>query len=209
VAPLALLILSSLLFAFCLGRRIGWERIIRQSMETSQRVQSLSAEQRAGVERTMGTQVAVAAVMAYVGAAVGGPLVYLVSAGVLLLLVNTMGAGLRFRQAWAVVVYAMLPSLLSAGAGLAVMYLKEPDEFNIRNPSSFNPGAYLEPQAVSKFVHSLATSLDLFAIWIVVLLAVGFSSAAHRLSFGKALAAVALPWAAMVFVRAGAAALFG
>jgi hypothetical protein len=45
-----------------------------------------------------------------------------------------------------------------------------------------------------KWLMSLATSLDLFTIWALVLLAIGFSTAARKLSFSKALITIAIPW---------------
>jgi hypothetical protein len=41
---------------------------------------------------------------------------------------------------------------------------------------------------------SLAGSLDLFTIWAIILLAIGFSVAARKLSFTKSLTAIATPW---------------
>jgi hypothetical protein len=43
-------------------------------------------------------------------------------------------------------------------------------------------------------VKSLCGSLDLFTIWSIVLLAIGFSVAARKLSFTKVLTAIAIPW---------------
>jgi hypothetical protein len=45
-----------------------------------------------------------------------------------------------------------------------------------------------------KWLMSLAGSLDLFTIWTIVLMAIGFSVAAKKLSFSKALITIAIPW---------------
>jgi hypothetical protein len=44
----------------------------------------------------------------------------------------------------------------------------------------------------------MADELDLFTIWTIVLLAIGFSVAAKKLSFSKALITVAIPWLILV-----------
>jgi hypothetical protein len=94
--------------------------------------------------------------------------------------------------------------------GIVVMNLKNPDEFNINNPTAFNPGAFLDPQSASKFVYSLASSLDLFVIWTILLIATGIKAAAgKKLSFGGAFFAVALPWAIWIFCKAALAGLRG
>jgi hypothetical protein len=93
---------------------------------------------------------------------------------------------------------------------IVVMFLKNPDEFNIQNPLAFNPAAFLDPLQTSKFVYSLASSLDLFSFWAIGLIAIGLKAAAgKRLSFGGALFAVLLPWALFVFVKAAFAGIGG
>jgi len=91
-----------------------------------------------------------------------------------------------------------------------VLFLIPPDDYDIQNPIAFNIGAYLDPQSTPKAIYSLACSMDLFAFWRITLLAIGISAASSRtVSFGKGLAAVALPWCLMVVVKMGWAAMFG
>ena len=74
----------------------------------------------------------------------------------------------------------------------------------------FNPGAFMDPQTSPKFVYSLASSLDLFTIWILLLVATGLKAAAgKKLSFGGALFAVMLPWAVIILGKAALAGLTG
>jgi Na+/phosphate symporter len=55
----------------------------------------------------------------------------------------------------------------------------------------------------------LASSINLFTIWTILLLALGFSVAGRRVSYGKALILVVLPWLLYVLVRVAYAAAFG
>jgi hypothetical protein len=88
-----------------------------------------------------------------------------------------------------------------------VMQMKSITDFDLNNPLMFNPGAFMDPKSSSKFLYSLASSLDLFSFWIMLLIAVGLKAAAgKKLSFGGAFFAVLLPWAVFVL---GAAALKG
>jgi hypothetical protein len=89
------------------------------------------------------------------------------------------------------------------------MYLKNPEEFNVNNPLAFNPGAFLDPMTTSKFVYSVATSLNLFTIWTMVLIAIGVVAAGRKVSFGGALAGVMIPWAVWVLGSAGVKSMFG
>ena len=89
------------------------------------------------------------------------------------------------------------------------MFLKSPDEFNLINPLAFNPAAFMDPINSSKFLYTLAMSLDLFTIWGILLTAIGLKAAAgKRLSFGGALFAVVLPWAILVLIGASVAGAF-
>jgi hypothetical protein len=69
----------------------------------------------------------------------------------------------------------------------------------------FNVGAYLDPESPAA-LRALGSSIDLFSLWIIVLLAIGVSSAARKMRFGKAFMAIALPWALWVCAKTGLAA---
>ncbi|MGP8244828.1 MAG: YIP1 family protein [Bryobacteraceae bacterium] len=207
LVPMLLLILIGLAATVEMSQRVGWERIVRHSVETSSRAQSLDAQQK---ERNIEMGVKIASVTAYLGPIVGVPIYLLVVAGVLLgIFAGILSAPIKFKQAFAVVAYANLPGVISGILLMVVMLLKNPDEFNVQNPLAFNPGAYMDPLTSSKSLYSLATSLDLFTLWVIVLLAIGFKSAAGRkLSFAGAFLAVFLPWCVWVGGKAALAGLF-
>jgi hypothetical protein len=85
---------------------------------------------------------------------------------------------------------------------ILLVYLKPPEEFNIQ-VSPFSLAAYMNRLENPKWLMALAGSLDLFTLWSIVLLAIGFSVAAKKLSFTKALTAIAIPW--LLFVIAAMA----
>jgi hypothetical protein len=61
----------------------------------------------------------------------------------------------------------------------------------------------------SKFIHSMALSIDLFPLWVIFLLATGLKAAGgKRFSFGGALTAVVLPWAVLVLGNSALTAIF-
>jgi hypothetical protein len=120
-----------------------------------------------------------------------------------------MSAGLRYKQVFAVVCFAGLPMIVKHILSIVVMFLKNPDDFNVQNPLAFNFAAFMDPLTSSKFLYTFAVSFDLFAIWVIILTAVGLSAAAgkKRLSTGSALFAVAVPWVVMVTLAASMASL--
>jgi hypothetical protein len=196
IVPLVLIMIAALAVSMTMAQRIGWERIVRHGMESSSRAQQMTPEQR---EQGVAMGVKIASIMGYVGI-VFVPLVYVIMAGVLLGVASGIfSAGIRFKQVFAVVCYASLTGLISSILTIVVLYLKNPDEVNVQNMLVFNPGAFMDPGTSSKFLYSLATSLDLFSFWTILLMAVGLKAAAgKKLTFGGAVFAVVLPWAVYV-----------
>jgi hypothetical protein len=194
IVPVVLIMIAALAVSMTMSQRIGWERIVRHGMEASSRAQQMTPEQR---EQGVAMGVKIASIMGYVGI-LFVPVVYAIMAGVLLLMAWILSAGVRFKQVFAVVCYASLTGLISSVLTIVVLYLKNPDEINVQNALAFNPGAFMDPDK-SKFLYSLATSLDLFSFWTILLMAVGIKAAAgKKLSFGGAVFAVVLPWAVYV-----------
>jgi len=205
--PLLLVMLSALGTITVMSQRIGWERLLRHQMETNTTLQKLSPEQR---EQSMAMQLKFASVGSYIGVIVFMPVADIVIAAVLLGIAGgLMGGGVRFKQVFAVVCYSGLPGIISAILTIVVIFLKNPDDFNMQNPLAFNVGAFLDPNSGSKFVYSLATSLDLFMLWMIFLMATGLKAAAgKRLTFAGALIAVITPWAILVLGKAAIAGAF-
>jgi hypothetical protein len=143
-------------------------------------------------------------------AVVGFPVILLISSSILLGMTAMMSAGLRFKQVFAVVCFAGLPMAIKQLLSIPVAYLKNPEDFNVQNPLAFNFAAFMDPSTSSKFLYTYATSFDVFAIWVIVLTAVGLSAAAgkRKLSFGSALLATATPWVVLVTLAATSAAIF-
>lgn len=188
--PMILLMAASLAFMVAFSQRVGWERFIQQSMEASSQTQNLTAEQRETAARIGGTFGTVAAVA-------GVPVSMLVIAGVLVFIFGTMlGTSVNFRQVFGIVAHAWLPSLFATGAAILVMFLKDPDDFDLKNPSGFNIGFYL-PHSTPAWLVSLGGSIDVFSLWIILLLATGLSVASKK-SWKTSLMGVAGPWALFV-----------
>ncbi|HEX3747387.1 MAG TPA: Yip1 family protein [Bryobacteraceae bacterium] len=205
--PMILVIIAVMGVTTAMGQHIGWDRLLRHQMETNSRFQQMSADQR---EQNLAMQMKFAPVGGYVGALIGVPLYDLVVAAVLLGIAGgMMGGGMRFKQVFAAVCWSGMPGLISAILTVVVIFLKNPDDFNMQNPIAFNLGAFLDTNTSSKFVYSLATSIDLFVFWTILLMATGLKAAAgKKLSFTGALVAVMLPWAVVVLGKSALAGMF-
>ena len=207
IVPIVLVVVAYLAFMYCFTTHVGWEHSMRQAMETNSRVQQMDPQQR---EAALQMQLKFAPIGAYVAGPIVIVVMALVMAGVLLMVCKMMGASIGFKQMFGISAYAMLPGLISSLLAIVVIFIKNPEDFNLQNPLAFNLGAFLEPPPNSaKALYSLATSIDLFSFWTILLLAVGISVAARKFPFSKALVAVLVPWVVVVLVKAGWASRFG
>jgi hypothetical protein len=208
LVPLALVMAISCLYIGLFTQHVGWERFMRQQIESSSRTQQLSAEQK---EQAIALQVKLGPVFGYGGVIIGTPLVYLICAGVLLgIVAGIMSAPVKFKQVFSVMCFSAVPSIIGAVLAMVVMFLKNPNDFDLQNPTMFNLGAFLDPDKSSKFLYSVAGSFDLFVIWTILLIAIGLRAAAGKkqLSFGGALFSVVLPWGVYVLGRAALKSIF-
>jgi hypothetical protein len=205
-APLIILTALSMVSVVTLSRVVGWEPIVRQQMESNSRLAQMPADQR---ERAIEMGLKSASIMGYVAAVCGTTISALLVAAVMLGFFNLLGgAELKYRQAFSVTCYSMLPTGLSTILIMVVMFLKDPAEFSLQNALPVHLGAFLNPQTTAKWLYTLASSFNLFTIWMMLLMALGFSVASKRLTFGKSLTLVALPWAVVVLLGCAVAAMF-
>jgi hypothetical protein len=178
IVPLIVAVLAYVAVTETMLARIGMERIVRQSIEQSSRASSMSPEQ---MQQAIAQGVKFGSVIAHGSGLLAAPVVLLVIAGVGLLIMNVIfGSQLKFKTSFAVACYANLVSVLGAVIALVMILLADPDQFNAQNPMPTNPGFFLNPRETSKPLLSLLSSLDIFTIWFIVLLGVGFSAAVSR-----------------------------
>ncbi len=205
--PLILAVVLAIALSEVMLAKIGAERIIRSSIEQSSRAQSMTPEQiQQAVEQ--------GAKFAHIGTIVapaGVALSLLMIAGVGLLIANSIfGAQLNFKVAFSVTCYANLIGLLGAVLGLVMIFSADSDTFNYRNFIPSNVGFFLDPRQTSKPLYSLATSVDLFTLWTMAVLAIGFSEAtAHKVKVTSMFLALFGVWVIWVMVKMGWAALVG
>ncbi len=209
--PIILLTMISIVLMTVLDRRVGIDTFTRQQldkqMQTNPQLAQMNAEQR---ERATSLSITIAKYTMFGGAVVGVALSTLLLAVIMLGSLNLLGgAGLKFRQAFSVTSYSFLPSAVSSVLTMVVMLLKNPEDFDMQNALPANLGAFLSTQTTPKWLHALAASFDLFTFWIMLLMALGFSVFAKRLSFGKSLTLVLIPWALYVLIKVGIAGITG
>lgn len=202
-APFLLMILVSSAMVYTAGQKIGFRKIMENQMQaqpkTQERMDKLPADQR---EQQMERGAKVTQTISYVFPAITLIIWLIIATALFATFKLAAGADVSFKVSLAIVVYSALPLMLKTLLVLlSVVAGMSPDSFSFQNPLATNPGYFMNP-AGNVFLFSLASSIDVFMIWTLVLTAIGFTCVS-KVKAGTAYAIVFGWWA--VFTLAGAA----
>jgi hypothetical protein len=197
--PILLLTVLTVVFVVLFAQRVGWEGVLRQQLASNSRFQQLSPEQQ---EQTLQQQMRFVPVVGYVQSVLSTVVFALILSGVFLFVFNVLGGSeIPFKKAFAVCSYGGLPLGVKAVVAGVIMFLKAPADFDITNPVASNLGAFLDPNSMPAWLVSVGTSVDIFSLWMLLLLATGFAAAGRRLRWGRAFGWVLATWIVWLVVK--------
>lgn len=175
-APWIIISIVSVAFMYTISRQVGFEQVSRNQVAHSSRADQfdrLPPDQQA---RQLQISSKIIAAFGY-----GNPALIL-----LFFLIETVvlwatfkvaaGAETSFKTAYAILMYAALPGVI--GAILAIISLfagVSPEAFDINNPAGTNLAYYLDPESTGRFVRGMASAVDVFSWWTIVLIGIGFA----------------------------------
>jgi hypothetical protein len=202
-APFLLMIVVSSAMVYTAGQKIGFRKIMENQMQaqpkTQERLDSLPADER---EQRLEAGAKMTQTISYFFPVITLVFWLIITTALFATFKFAAGAGVSFKVSWAIVVYSALPLMLKTLlALLSVVAGISPDSFSFQNPVATNPGYFMNP-AGNVFLYSVATGIDIFMIWTLVLTAIGFTCVS-KVKSGTAYAIVFGWWA--VFTLAGAA----
>jgi hypothetical protein len=206
-APWLLISVVSLIFVFVMGRQIGFLQITKNSITQSSRAEQfdkLPADQQAQQLQVSAT---VARYISYSLPALN-LIIFVVIAAVLMGTFNlAAAAGVPFKTSLAIVIYGSLPGIIGAVLGIVSMFAGvDPAGFNAQNPVATNPAYFMDPTG-NKFLYGMASALDVFILWTIVLMGIGFACNS-KVKRSTAIAIVAGWYLLYKLVGAGMAAAF-
>jgi Yip1 domain len=208
-APFLLMAIVSVAFVYVVDKKIGFQKAtenqIQQSPKAAARLDQLPPAQR---EQQVAQQVKFTRIFSY-GFFLFILLWYLLVAAILYgtFKLAAGATGLKFGQTYAVTMYAGLPGVLKTILAIfSILAGAAADSFTMQNPLASNPGYFMTP-GEAPFLHSIATSLDVFMIWTLVLAGIGFSLVG-KVKKSTAMAVVFGWYVVLVLVGAGFAAAF-
>lgn len=174
-APWLLISVFSIAFMVVVGNQIGFEQVSRTQISHSARADQfdkLPPDQQA-------RQLHIAAMFTkYIGYAFPAIILlsFVILAAILMAAFN-MGAGaeVRFGTALAIVTYSGLPGIIHATLGMISLFAGVDREgFSLQNPVATNPAYFMDPMG-NKFLYGMASALDVFVTWSIVLMGIGFA----------------------------------
>jgi len=205
LVPVVLMTVLGILTAVVMNQKVDWRDVASKKIEESPRAANLTAEQK---ERQVEMSAKVSPYVTYVFGTIGPIIAVLIVAGVLLAAYNVLGgAGAKFGQAMGIVSHAMIVGLIATVFLILILFLKPPGTIDLENPVATNIGAFL-PESTSKALMALARSIDIFTIWTLLLVAVGFAAVNPKKLKGKSLSIVLSVWAVYVACKMGMAWIF-
>jgi len=197
--PVVIATILGIVATVVLNQRINWRDYMVQQIEKSPRAAQLSAEQK---QQQAEISAKVTVYIVYAIGALGSVLFALIVGAVMMLAYNVLaGAGATFSQSLGIAAHTLLVGIVSTPIFLLVLLLRPPGTVDPENPVATNLAAFL-PEESAKWLIALCKSIDIFTIWTLVLLAIGFAAVNPRKLKGSKPYVVAFSvWGAMVVVK--------
>ena len=199
----------TLAFAFSVGKQIGWNQVVQNQIHNNQKMadqlEKAPPEQR---EKTEGI-ISASFKFSFYGAPVLSLLISTILTAILLGTFNFgFGATIRFKTMFAIVIYGFLPYVLHALISIVTLFAGvDPEGFRVENPAATNVAAFLGT-GISPALYRLASAIDIFNIWIIVLLGIGVA-VNSKVKRSTAIVTVGVWYVLVILVQVGLAALRG
>ena len=217
LAPMIIAIVTVLASSFFFQWRVkpDWDQITRNQIK-----KRLERSNQSLTEEQMQQQVNIAKTIGKFFPIIGAlftPIIYVIVAGIFALGLMFIQAKTTFKKILSVVSWSYAAvGIVAAIVTMASLMVRDEESLRSIDPTQpagivpTNLAAFL-PDNASAVVKSLAGSLDIFSIWILILLTIGFAAIAgsRKISAGKTGKLVFGFWALFVLAKAGWAAIFG
>ena len=201
--PVIIMVVLGLLAAASLNQRMNWRDYVSQQIDKSPRASQLSAEQK---QQQIEAGAKFAPISTYIFGAPAPIVILLVVALVMWGSYNLLGgANTNYKTSLAIVSHAFVPSYIGSLLFLLVIFLKPVGTVDLQNPVATNVAAFL-PEDTPKWLDALCKNIDIFAIWVLLLIAIGFAATnPKKLKGGKSFTIAVSVMAVYVVLRMGIA----
>jgi hypothetical protein len=202
LTPLAILVVISIISAVLIIPHIDFAATVRDRLESSPQGASMSA---ADMERAERVGAAFGKALGYASPALA-IVIWAVIAGVVLIAYRLFGGEGTYKQAFSVTLYAWIPLVIKSVITTVVALTKTSIDANQMVTLVTSNPAFLLEMKEHPIAFSFLSSIDLFAIWTLVLFIIGFAHVA-RVTKAKSATVMISLWAIVLFFKLGFAAL--
>ena len=211
--PLICLVVVSLLAGIYLSRRLDLESAAVAQLETLVQRGTIT---KAQMEQQLLLTSKIAGIQLIVGAPLGSILVALAIAGFAKLFSLFVTAENRFKPLLTVTIYTTLAvSIVQYALIILILQMKGPGEVDlsqIKSVIASNLGAILSSfwgnDVLPKFLMGLASGVDVFAIWMIALLSIGYSMVSRKLKTSTAAVWLVAAYIVVIVIGAAASSIF-
>lgn len=210
IVPIVIALVFSLAFGFLLRARVLTEdvieRIAREKLEQTLERRGLARPPEEAIQQQLRW---VKTINQFWPAAlvVGLFLLALIVAGVYFLVLLLLQAEARFKKVFSVVSWSwMAQAVVGNIVGIITVLLRDPQTIDPNSPVATNVAAVLSAKETAPALYAIASSLDIFILWFLILLSIGFSKISRKVSVGKAAVVVFVVWVLYALGKAGIAA---
>lgn len=200
--PFLLMVIAGCSLVYVAEQKIGTAKIVENELQArpkqQDRFEKLTPEQQA-------SQIKVTGVIYYVAIPVFTLIIWLIMAGLQFGTLKVVASSdISYGKTLAVIAYAGLPMAVRSLLALVTLVAgASPDGFTLNNPIATNIGYFMNP-AENPFLYFVASQVDVFLLWTLVLTGIGFS-VAGKVKTGTAFGVVFAWW---VVITLGFATLF-
>jgi hypothetical protein len=189
-APIIALILISALAGYLLSQKVDMSSLLSGAMEKAVADGSMTQQQ---ADQQMAAMSKLGGVQLIAGSAVSNVIIALIIAAIFKLFAVIAGVENRFKALFTVTVYTLIAtSIVQSILLFAVLSFRAPAEMSITNMGSVlasNLGALISgvlgDDALPKFLMKLFGWIDVFAIWDIALLSIGYAAVSGKLKTSR------------------------
>lgn len=186
LGPLLIFIVISVVSAIAVAMRADFNSLAREAVEQNPNITADKVEGAVNVTKGIMKVSMYASPVLIV-------LMLVIAAGVLLLAFKMFGGEGDFNAALSITTYAWFPRLIRGILGAIVILSKGSfSMYELQNPIMSNLGFLFDPKT-QPVQYAIGSSLDIFNIWSVVLLIIGFA-AMSRLSKVRSAVIIVVLW---------------
>lgn len=213
ILPMILVAILVGLSSFMITNRYGYENTVRKQMQAM--VDAGWMPQEVADQQIRASTTGTAATIGKIQGPIGGGIVIIICilalAGIFKLVTLIVGAESGFKALLGVTSWTFLATSIPSTILLGIsLYLTAPEEVDMLNPLPSNLGAWLAAvgAGVPKFLSLLLSYVDVFGIWKIALLAIGYAAVSRKLKTSTAAVFLVVLYVMVALLMSAVASIF-